>query len=116
MPVSGGSALLSWQHCSSPLILSMKKLVSGIWLALLPLVAVAQKKVAATNWQQTTNYSIDVALNDQQHVLTGQEELTYVNHSPSALPYIWFHLWPNAYRDNNTAFARQQLRNGSRKF
>jgi hypothetical protein len=94
----------------------MKKLVSGIWLALLPLVAVAQKKAAATDWQQETNYSIDVSLNDQQHVLTGQEELTYVNHSPSALPYIWFHLWPNAYRDNTTAFARQQLRNGNRKF
>ncbi|SNC75066.1 hypothetical protein SAMN06265337_2687 [Hymenobacter gelipurpurascens] len=94
----------------------MKKLVSGICLAFLPLLATAQKKLVAANWQQETNYSIDVALNDQQHVLTGQEELTYVNHSPSALPYIWFHLWPNAYRDNNTAFARQQLRNGSRKF
>ena len=67
-------------------------------------------------WQQATNYSIDVALDDQQHMLTGQEELMYTNNSPDALPFIWFHLWPNAYRDNNTAFAKQQLRNGSRKF
>lgn len=76
----------------------------------------AQAGLPAGRWQQEVNYSIDVTLNDQQHTLTGQEELTYTNRSPETLPYLWFHLWPNAYRDNSTAFARQQLRNGSREF
>ncbi|HEX8505639.1 MAG TPA: M1 family metallopeptidase [Hymenobacter sp.] len=91
-------------------------------LALLPgLAAVAQpakpaRPTAAAYFQQEVNYSIDVALDDKTHQLTGREELTYTNHAPTALSFIWFHLWPNAYRDNSTAFARQQLRNGKRAF
>jgi hypothetical protein len=98
----------------------MKNYLAGLWLLLLPLAASSQptaKPVAlAAYWQQQVNYSIDVTLDDQQHMLTGREELVYTNNSPTALPFIWFHLWPNAYRDDNTAFARQQLRNGSREF
>lgn len=93
-------------------------------LALLPGLALAQKhtpkpatpKATGPYFQQEVNYSIDVALDDKANTLTGREELTYVNHAPTALTFIWFHLWPNAYRDNSTAFARQQLRNGDRKF
>lgn len=98
----------------------MKKYLIGFWLIALPLLASSQptaKPVApAAYWQQQVNYSIDVTLDDQQHMLTGREELVYTNNSPSALPFIWFHLWPNAYRDDNTAFARQQLRNDDREF
>ncbi|SHK58132.1 M1 family metallopeptidase [Hymenobacter psychrotolerans] len=97
----------------------MKSILASFWLLALSVAAVAQsaspRKVAAY-WQQQVNYSIDVTLDDKQHVLTGREELVYTNNSPDALPFIWFHLWPNAYRDNSTAFARQQLRNGSREF
>ncbi|MCA8831404.1 M1 family metallopeptidase [Hymenobacter pini] len=71
---------------------------------------------APATWQQKVDYSIDVTLDDRQHQLTGREEMVYTNNSPQALSFIWFHLWPNAYRDNNTAFARQQLRNGNREF
>ena len=93
-------------------------------LALLPGLALAQRhtpkptppKAAGPYFQQEVNYSIDVALDDKTNFLTGREELTYINHSPEALTFIWFHLWPNAYRDNSTAFARQQLRNGKRRF
>lgn len=90
-------------------------------LALLPGLALAQpakpiRPSAAPYFQQEVNYSIDVALDDRAHQLTGHEELTYTNNAPTALAFIWFHLWPNAYRDNSTAFARQQLRNGKRRF
>ncbi|MBX0290877.1 M1 family metallopeptidase [Hymenobacter sp. HSC-4F20] len=92
----------------------MKKFLSVSGLALVPGLLLAQRP--APGWQQQTTYSIDVTLDDQQHTLRGQEELTYTNNSPDTLPYLWFHLWPNAYRNNSTAFARQLLRNGSRKF
>ncbi|HEX8327547.1 MAG TPA: M1 family metallopeptidase [Hymenobacter sp.] len=90
-------------------------------LALLPCLASAQatkpaRATSAAYFQQEVNYSIDVTLDDKAHQLTGREELTYTNHAPTALTFIWFHLWPNAYRDNSTAFAKQQLRNGKRKF
>ncbi len=67
-------------------------------------------------FQQEVDYSIDVKLDDRVHMLRGREELTYRNNSPQPLAFIWFHLWPNAYRDNNTAFGRQQLVQGSRRF
>ncbi|GAB2960051.1 hypothetical protein GCM10027048_29400 [Hymenobacter coalescens] len=92
----------------------MQKLLAGLALAVLPLAAVAQTQ--RPYWQQEVNYSIDVTLDDQQHVLTGREEMQYVNNSPDALPFIWIHLWPNAYKDNSTAFARQQREHGKRKF
>ncbi|MBD2714697.1 M1 family metallopeptidase [Microvirga sp. STR05] len=100
----------------------MKSILASFWLLVMSGAAVAQSAPTATPqksaayWQQQVNYSIDVTLDDKQHLLTGREELVYTNNSPDALPFIWFHLWPNAYRDDNTAFAKQQLRNGSRKF
>ncbi|QNP50822.1 M1 family metallopeptidase [Hymenobacter qilianensis] len=94
----------------------MKKLLASCWLAFLPLALSAQSTSPGSYWQQEVNYSIDVTLDDRHHTLTAQEEIQYTNNSPDQLTFIWFHLWPNAYRDNTTAFAKQQLRNGSRKF
>jgi len=67
-------------------------------------------------WQQQVNYTIDVSLNDKEHTLTGFEKLEYINNSPDTLKFIWFHLWPNAYKNDKTAFTDQQLENGSTKF
>lgn len=67
-------------------------------------------------WQQEVNYSIDVSLNDQEHTLTGFEKIDYTNHSPDTLTFIWFHLWPNAYKNDQTAYSNQSLENGNTKF
>jgi len=67
-------------------------------------------------WQQQVDYRIDVALNDKEKTLDGFEELTYINHSPDTLTYIWFHLWPNAYKNDRTALSDQLLENGNTKF
>ncbi len=67
-------------------------------------------------FQQEVNYSIEVRLDDEKHQLHAFESVEYINNSPDVLNEIWFHLWPNAYRDNSTAFAEQELRNGSTKF
>lgn len=64
----------------------------------------------ARYFQQETHYRIQVSLDDHTHSLQGALDLTYVNHAPESLAFIWFHLWPNAYRDQTTAFARQQAR------
>jgi hypothetical protein len=39
--------------------------------------------------------------------------MTYGIIPPDTLRYIWFHLWPNAYKNTETAFAKQQLENGN---
>ena len=58
-------------------------------------------------WQQQTNYKLDVTLNDKDHSLKGFLSLEYTNNSPDKLDMIWFHLWPNAYKNENTAYAKQ---------
>jgi hypothetical protein len=87
------------------------RLLPLLLLLWLPVGGLAQQY-----WQQEVNYTIQVALDDQRHVLTAFEELEYINHSPDELTFIYFHLWPNAYRDTRTAFARQQLENNSLAF
>jgi hypothetical protein len=69
-----------------------------------------------TYWQQKVDYSIDVSLNDKEKTLDGFESLVYTNNSPDTLRFIWFHLWPNAYKNDKTAFSDQLLLNGNTRF
>ncbi len=75
--------------------------------------AAAQKR---NYWQQQVNYTIEVQLNDKQHSLDAFEKLEYINNSPDTLRFIWFHLWPNAYKNDKTAFSEQMLRLGRTEF
>ena len=85
-------------------ITTLKKVI--ILLVLYP--AVNQSVNAQDNyWQQEVHYKIDVRLNDKDHTLQGSETIEYINHSPDTLRYIWFHIWPNAYKNNKTAFYAQ---------
>src|SRR5436190_6522371 len=67
-------------------------------------------------WQQQVNYTIDVSLNDKESTLDGFERIEYINNSPDTLKFIWFHIWPNAYKNDKTAFSDQLLENGITKF
>jgi hypothetical protein len=89
----------------------VKKLFLFIFLTLIVHTTYAQKY-----WQQQVNFNISVSLNDDEHTLTGVESIEYINNSPDTLRYIWFHLWPNAYKNDRTAFSEQMLKNGSTKF
>ncbi|WP_048919412.1 M1 family metallopeptidase [Rufibacter radiotolerans] len=91
-------------------------LPSRLLLPLLLLLSFTSFAQTLSYWQQEVNYKIEVALNDQNHTLTGKEQLEYVNHSPETLTFLYFHLWPNAYQDRNTAFAKQQLVNNDATF
>lgn len=63
-------------------------------------------------WQQRVEYTISVTLDDQRHMLYGQEKFVYRNNSPHALDSLYIHVWPNAYRDRTSALAQQQYRDG----
>ncbi|MCX8080038.1 MAG: M1 family metallopeptidase [Bacteroidia bacterium] len=58
-------------------------------------------------FQQEVNFEIHVKLDDVHHILRGYEKIEYINNSDSTLNFIYFHLWPNAYRHANTALGRQ---------
>lgn len=60
-------------------------------------------------FQQEVNYKIDVTLDDEKHELIAVESFEYINNSPDELTFIWMHIWPNAYKDNSSAMAKQLL-------
>ena len=66
-----------------------------------------QVSAFAQYWQQQVDYTIEVSLNDKLHTLDGFEKIVYTNNSPDTLKYIWFHLWPNAYKNDKTAYTDQ---------
>ncbi|MCH5596951.1 M1 family metallopeptidase [Niabella ginsengisoli] len=63
-------------------------------------------------WQQHVSYKMDVKLDDKVNTISGKEEVVYTNNSPETLDFIWFHIWPNAYKNDSTALF-QQLMNDS---
>ncbi|RLD63448.1 MAG: hypothetical protein DRJ01_03810 [Bacteroidetes bacterium] len=67
-------------------------------------------------FQQKVNYKINVKLNDVKNELSANETIEYTNNSPNTLNFLYFHLWPNAYKNENTAFAKQKLENGDSWF
>ncbi len=73
-------------------------------------------KCQVNYFQQEVNYKIDVTLNDVDNTLDGFEIINYTNNSPDTLHYIWFHLWPNAYKNDRTAFSEQLLQLGRTDF
>lgn len=64
-------------------------------------------------WQQDVDYQIHVTLNDLEHSIAGDITIVYTNNSPDTLPQIWMHIWPNAYRNPQTALGRQLQEQGS---
>jgi hypothetical protein len=82
------------------------------------LLAAQSSWLAATSqyWQQEVNYTIEVSLNDKDHSLKGFEKIEYINNSPDTLRFIWFHVWPNAYKNDKTAYTDHALENGDTRF
>ena len=72
--------------------------------------------MAEDYFQQDVSYDIEVTLNDTDRTLTAFEKLTYKNNSSDTLDFIWFHLWPNAYKSDSSAMAKQFIRLGSTRF
>lgn len=85
----------------------------SLWVSLL---LINVKTYAQTYWQQKIDYQINVKLDDRSHFLRGDIKMVYHNNSNTALTEIWMHIWPNAYLNDSTAFAIQQLENQSRTF
>ncbi|MGB1216517.1 MAG: M1 family metallopeptidase, partial [Saprospiraceae bacterium] len=71
-----------------------------------------QAQIPTDYFQQETNYNIDVSLDDSLHILSGTVDIEYKNNAPDALSEIYLHIWPNAYRNRQTALSKQMVENG----
>jgi hypothetical protein len=85
------------------------KTIRNILLLLAGCAALTTPANAQNYFQQKVSYAIHVTLNDRNHTLHGVDTFRYVNNSPDTLAFLYIHLWPNAYKNNNTALAKQLL-------
>ena len=67
-------------------------------------------------WQQKVDFKTEVSLDVKEHSLDAFEKITYINNSPDTLSFIWFHLWPNAFKNDQSALSEQLLQNGNTDF
>lgn len=81
----------------------MKQYQIIIFACILPFAGWSQSNY----WQQEVNTTISARLDEVKKQITGFESIEYINNSPDTLNQIYIHIWPNAYRDQNTALARQ---------
>jgi hypothetical protein len=56
-------------------------------------------------WQQRADYDIDISLDDENQRLSGVAKITYHNHSPHSLRYIWVQLDQNRFRPDSDSVA-----------
>ena len=82
------------------------------FLLLSTLILFANNFMGQKYWQQRVDYNISVSLDDITHYLKGYETFIYTNNSPNELNEIHMHLWPNAYKNKETALAKQQYKSG----
>lgn len=83
------------------------------FLIIAVIVFVSSSVFSQEYWQQEVNYKIEVELDDENHFLRGNETFEYVNNSPDELSFIYVHAWPNAYKNDETALAKQLYLDGN---
>jgi hypothetical protein len=91
-----------------------KYLLCLVYFGLIATVLFAQNE--QKYWQQQVNYNINVTLNDVNNTLEGFETINYTNNSADTLSYIWLHIWQNAFKNDKSAYTKQQLENGNTDF
>jgi hypothetical protein len=52
-------------------------------------------------WQNRCNYTIDAILDDERHIIHGTEVITYTNHSPHSLSFLWLQLDQNVFKSHS---------------
>ncbi len=83
---------------------------------ILPALLFIIQAEAQSDWKQSLRYNFHVTFNQPEKSLDALMKLQYINHSPDTLSFIWFHVWPNAYRNDMTFYSDQLLENGDTRF
>ncbi len=56
-------------------------------------------------WQNQSDYIVAVTLDDVNHIVKGQVDITYTNNSPDKLGYVWLQLDENKFNSNSRGAA-----------
>lgn len=60
------------------------------------------------SWQQRVHYEMDITLQADRHLMQGFQRLTYTNHSPDTLRYVFYHLYFNAFQPQSMMAERNR--------
>ena len=90
----------------------MKLRLFFLFLVFLLFFCVALASATEDYWQQYVHYNFNVNLNVEQHYLSGDGIITYKNNSPDTLDRIYLHLYPNAFRNENSTMAQEAKKLG----
>ena len=60
-------------------------------------------------FQQEVNFDISVSFSETNYSLSAFETIEYTNNSNTPLDTLYFHIWPNAYKDLETEFANEKI-------
>ena len=52
-------------------------------------------------WQQRADYRLRATLDEDKRAVTGSGSVTYTNHSPDTLSYLWVQLDQNMFRNDS---------------
>lgn len=96
-------------------IVSQTQLFKKFLIFLLILQAACFRALSQEYFQQEVKYQIYVKLDDRNHELNGFETVEYINNSPDSLSFLYFHLWPNGYLNNQTELAKQLISSGGKQ-
>lgn len=56
-------------------------------------------------WQQQADYTIEATLDPAAHAVAATQRITYTNHSPDALDYLWVHVEQNLFAEGSRGAA-----------
>jgi aminopeptidase N len=56
------------------------------------------RKPHAAYWQQDVHYIIEANIDEKTDIVSGEMWLEYTNNSPDELPFVFFHLYQNAFQ------------------
>ncbi|MEX0773061.1 MAG: M1 family metallopeptidase [Balneolales bacterium] len=59
-------------------------------------------------WQQSIEYDMDVALDVDEHTISGTQNVVYTNNSPDTLYNVYYHLYFNAFQPNSLMDVRSR--------
>lgn len=52
--------------------------------------------------KKINEYSLNITLNESEHTLVGEEKISYINNSEVVLTNVDFHLYPNAFKEQDS--------------
>ncbi len=70
-------------------------MIAFVMLLLVPLLFISCDK----DEKNLTTYKMNLEYNDVEHTLTGKENVVYYNNSQNMFEKLYFHLYPNAFRE-----------------